>query len=275
MSLASRHCTFAFLFLLVALCAALRCPGQDFRIDTEVFVGDKKEPVAETLTLFSNGLVYDFIITGPEEITMLDLARGRLTLIDTTRRIKCGLATQDVLSYILAFDTHAAENGDPLFAFAASPKFETTVEEFAENGQQLVRLRLSGRPLTYEAVGRRPERPEAVRALRSFADWYARLNAMRPGNLPPGARIELNKALAERDLIPLEVTRTVAPASPLGGKVEFRSRHLLTWALSGEDRKKIDRAGTCLAAFQSVSFDKYRSPTAPPVAQTAAKKAGE
>ena len=117
------------------------------------------------------------------------------------------------------------------------------------------------------------DRPEVVAAFRYFADQFARLNALRPGNLPPGARLELNKALAERKLLPLEIARTIPPANPLvnplAKKLVVRSRHLPNWSLSGEDRKKIDRAGTYLAQFSSVSFEEYRSASGKPPEKTA------
>jgi hypothetical protein len=247
------------------LASALPAAAQEFRIDTELFVGKEREPAAETLTLFSGGLIYDFLLTKPEEITLFDPLRGRFTLLDPVRKIRSGVATQEVLEYMLALESHAVAAKDPLFSFAAKPAFTPNVEEYEENGQKLVRLTLTGKPLEYVAVARKPERPEAVRAVRSFSDWFARLNAMR-GNLPPGARMELNKSLAERDLIPLEITRTI------GGKV-VRSRHLVTWTLSGEDRKRIERAGTYLAEFQPVSFDEYRASAGGPASQTAAKQA--
>jgi hypothetical protein len=242
--------------------------AQDFRIDTEVFIGAEKEPAAETLTLFASGLVYDFLLGTEEEITLLDTQRGRLTLIDPVRKVKAGLATQDVLDYVLALESHAVASKQPLFAFAASPTFETAEQEVEQNGQKLMRLKFTGAPLVYEVLASRAHHPQAVVAYRSFADWHARLNALRPGNLPPGARLEVNKAMAEKHLLPLEVKRTIPAATPIGKTLEVRSRHLVNWSLSGEDRKRIDRAGTYLASFQQVSFDEYRSPAAKPAAKT-------
>jgi hypothetical protein len=243
------------ILLATTLCAAATpALAQEFRIDTEMFIGQEKEPAAETLTLFSNGIIYDFLLTRPEEITMFDPLRGRFTLLDPVRKIRCGLGTQEVLDYSLALETHAAESKDPLFMFAASPKFTTTAEEFEQNGQKLMRLVLAGKPLEYSVVARKPERPEAVRAIRNFTDWFARLNAMG-GHLPAAARLELNKAVAERDLVPLEVTLTV-------GKSVVRSRHLVTWTLSGEDRKRIERAGTLLAELKDVKYEAYRAAAA-------------
>ena len=244
-----------FLTLGFLIAAAAPALAQEFRIDTEMFLGDKKEPFAETLTLFSSGIVYDFLLTRPEEITMFDPLRGRFALLDPVRQIRCGISTQEVLDYSLALESHAAESKDPLFMFAASPMFTTTAEEFEQNGQKLLRLVLAGKPLEYSVVARKPDRPEAVPAIRNFTDWFARLNAMGPGSLPAAARLEVNKAVAERDLVPYEVTRTI-------GKSVVRSRHLVTWTLSGEDRKRIERAGTLLAELKDVKFEEYRAATA-------------
>jgi hypothetical protein len=252
-------------FALVALGGGV-APAQDFRVDTEVFIGKEKKPAAETLTLFANGQIFDFLLQEPEEITLLDPVRGRLTLLDTARQIKCSLNTQELLDLSLAFESQAGESKDALFSFAARPDFAISSEEVRENGQDLVKLSLVGKPLEYHAVGRRPERLEAVRSFRYFVDFMARLNSQRPGNLPAGARLELNKQLAERELLPVEITRTIPPSNPLTGKrIEVRSHHLVSWALSGEDRKRIDRAGTYLAEFRPVGFEEYRRATAQPV----------
>ena len=259
----------AVVALLLAAAPIHPATGQEFRIDTEIFVGEEKEPAAETLTIFAQGIVYDFLLTGPEEITLLDTVRGRFTLLDPARKIKCSLSVQDVLQQSLSLEALAAESKDSLFAFAAAPQFESAAEETTENGQPVVRLSFVGRPLEYAVVARPSDRPDIVTAFRYFADQFARLNALRPGHLPPAARLEVNKALAERKLLPLEITRTISPANPLGKKLVVRSRHLANWSLSGEDRKKIDRAGTYLAEFSSIGFDEYRSGSAQPPQKTA------
>jgi hypothetical protein len=250
---------------------AAPAPAQDFRIDTEIFVGDDKEPAAETLTIFAQGMIYDFLLTEPAEMTMLDTVRGRFTLMDPARRVKCGLGTLEVHDQTLALATHATQSRDALFAFAAKPQFETKVEDYEENGQLLTRIMLKGKPLEYAIVAREPERPEAVTAFRYFADEFAQLNSLRAGNLPAGARLEVNQALFDRKLIPVEVTRTISASNPLGKKIVVKSRHLVNWSLSGEDRKKIDRAGTALAEFKSVSFEEYRASAGKPAGNVAKK----
>ena len=123
----------------------------------------------------------------------------------------------------LALDAHAAEDKDRLFAFCALPKFDITEKPVEENGLSLIEVTLAGKPLSYVARGIKPQQAEATRAYRQFADWCARLNATRGGNLPPGARLALNQALADRDLVPLQITRTIPAAGPFGKKLEVRS----------------------------------------------------
>jgi hypothetical protein len=231
--------------------------GQDFRVDTEVFFGQEKQPAVEALTIFSDGRVYDFLLS-QQEIVVFDPPRGQFTLLDETRRVKATVTTQDLMEVTLELESHAAKGKNALLAFAARPTFETTSEEVKENGQDLVRLTLAGKPLEYVALGMKPQRPEAARLYRYFADWYARLNATRPPNLPAGARLALNEELAKRELLPREIIRTITPANPLAKKEEIKSQHLVNWVLAGEDRKKIERAHDAMATFQPVSYDEFR-----------------
>ena len=78
-------------FITLAFCAAFAggnvALAEEFRVDTDVYLeGEGKEPIAETLTLFSNGLIYDFILTGSEEITIFDVDRGHIVMLDTDGR---------------------------------------------------------------------------------------------------------------------------------------------------------------------------------------------
>jgi hypothetical protein len=234
--------------------------GQDFRVDTEVFFDQQKTPGLETLTIFTGGRVFDFVLTEPREVAIYDPQRGLFTLLNEKKQIQSRVNAQDLLEFTENLKTEALKRKDALLNFAAQPEFETTFEEITQNGQPLVRVKLTGKPLEYVILGQKPERPEAVQMYRHFADWFARLNATSPGNLPPGARLVLNQTLADRELMPLEITLTIHPTKALGKKNEFKSRHLVNWTLSGEDHKKIEQAGDWLAKFRTVSFDEYRKP---------------
>ena len=88
--------------------------GQDFRVDTEVFLGQEKQPALETLTIFTAGTVFDFVLTEPREVAVLDSQRGRFTLLDEARRIQARVSTQDLLEFVHNLETEALKRKEPL-----------------------------------------------------------------------------------------------------------------------------------------------------------------
>ncbi len=247
--------------------------GLEFRVDTELFRSDDKKPILEQLTIFTaDGTVYDFSLTTPKETMVFDPRNGRFTLLEETRQVKAIVTTQELINFALALENEAAKEHDPLFAFCASPHFETTDKDINHNGQPMTELRLAAKPLSYTAIGLKAEKPDAAKAYRHFADWCARLNSSRGGNLPSNARLVLNDKLAERALLPFEVTRTIPATKPLGKKLDLKSKHLVNWALADTDRKKIEAASDMIAKFPVVSYQEYLSggaKAAPPPANQA------
>ena len=248
--------------------------AQDFRVDTEVFVGKEKEPIAETLTIFSGGRVYDFLIGGSQEITIFEPAAGKFSLLDPERKLRCTIASQEVLDYVLELNKAAVAQKVALFSAAADPQFEAKEEEEQDEEQKKktgrTRVTLTNKSIIYTAVGKQPAQVATVDSFKQFADWYARLNAIRGGgNLPPGARLALNRELAERKLLPDEITRVTIQPGLREKRLEVRSRHLFNWALSVADRQRIEQAGDWLANFQAVSFSEFRTlPGNPPAEKT-------
>src|SRR5688572_23567005 len=165
--------------------------AQEFRVDSEVFHGEEKQPLVATLTIFTKGVAYDFQLTEPREITIFDPTRGRFTMLDVARRIKTDVSTEDLLQYSLDLETQAAESKNALLVFAARPQFDTKIQEVVEDGQKRTRFSFTGKPLEYVVVGQSPPEPEMARIYRNFADWSARLNATRPDSLPANARLVL------------------------------------------------------------------------------------
>jgi hypothetical protein len=252
MPVMTRCFAIAMTFLTLGHAARVAVHAEEFRVETEVFVGHQDEPIAENVTLFSSGLVYDFPLVGPEEITVFDPSRGRFVLLDGQRKVKTTLTTDELLKFAAAMKVQA-HGMDGVVAFAANPRFEESLDE--ETGW----LSLAGNVITYRAKCTIPKIPSAVLGYQEFADWYARLNATRPGALPPFARMELNRAVAQRQQVPEEVELVVEPKHRfVGRKLVVRSRHIFNWRLSNTDRKRIDKAGTWMAEFQPISFRDYR-----------------
>jgi hypothetical protein len=250
--------------------AASSAQGLQFRVDTEIFKNDEKKPILEQLTIFADdGTVYGFILTSPPEVTVFDPRHGRFTLLDETRKVKAVVKTQELLDFTLDLQKHAANQRNALFAFCATPHFDTLATDIERQGQSMTELRLVGKPMSYTVLGVKPPEADAVKAYRHFADWCARLNSTRGGNLPSGARLELNRELAERGLLPFEIVRRIPASTPLGKDFDLKSEHRVNWALCGEDQRKMERAGDMMAKFEMVSYVDYCAPDSKPAAQVA------
>ncbi len=222
--------------------------GQDFRVDTDVYLGDEVETFSEHLTLFRGGVVYDFTVKGVEEITILNLQSGEISLLDVKRQKRADLTTKELLDFsahIKAIGT--SNNAEDLVA----PKFEIKFDDTQKT------LELISRRITYRATGFKPSDASVATRYREFTDWYARLNSMRPPNPPHFGRLELNSELADRGLLPQDIERTVELGRLFGKPQKARSHHVIGSAISGTDRRRIDEAGGYLVSFAKVSPAEY------------------
>jgi hypothetical protein len=247
----------AFASLVCGFALARFTAAQDFRVETEVYLDQAREPAYESLTLFTGDVIYDYLLAPDEEsttfdireTTMFDIRRGKLVLLDPRRQVKTSLTTEQLAEFSAAIKQRGTAQGPPdLF----QPVFETSFD--AEQN----RLTLASDRLTYSAKAVPARHESGAHRYRQFADWYARLNAIRPGNVPPFGRLELNQALAERGLIPQEIERTVVVDRPVADKTRYaKSKHTVTWLISGTDQGRIDQTGHDLAKFQEVAPSEY------------------
>jgi hypothetical protein len=227
----------------------------EFRIKTQIFVGDEKEPISEATTLFHDGVVYDFL-TKPEQTAVFRKAAGdkpgRFILLDTPHGIQTEISTDELSGLITKLRAWAGKNDNAYLQFSANPKFE---ESFEADKSKLV---LASHIETYTVTTTRSEHSEAIAEYREFLDWYTRLNALLSAvPMPPEPRLRLNAALARRNVIPLkvELSRT--------GEEPMRAEHDFTWRLSREDHDRIDDANNSRTAFRMVSNDEYRKTIRP------------
>ena len=226
--------------------------GEDLRIETRIYVEGEEQPVAENLTLFHLGVVYDFLDTAPRETAVYNSQQGYFTLLDPQRKVKTRIEEKTLLEFIAGVRV-AALKGDELVKEAAQPRFEVDYDE------RLSQVRLQGQALGYTAQGRPFPTENAARQYRQYADNYTRLNATRPGALPPFARLQLNRELAAKRLYPTQVELSTRTGRGLRSSEQtIRSEHAVTWRLSRDDLNRISTAGRQMAQFEAVGFPQYR-----------------
>jgi hypothetical protein len=226
--------------------------AEDFRISTEIYVGDKKKdekPVSKTTTLFHSGVVYDFL-DKPEQTAVFRKPgggkAGRFILLDKERRVRTELSTDQLAGAMNKITNWAARERDPFLKFAANPQFEETFDR--STGQLL----LASHEMSYTIKTEPADAPEALSEYREFLDWYARLNTLLHAGPPPGPRLRVNAALANYRVVPVSVELARA-----GEKEKLRAEHEFTWLISKQDMAKIDDACAALAAYRSVTNEEY------------------
>ena len=77
-------------------CASLVSPTSSlaqFRIETEVYLGESSDPVSQNLTIFDKHMVYDFQMSNeaqpkPVEVVIYDMREKYFILVDTKRNVR-------------------------------------------------------------------------------------------------------------------------------------------------------------------------------------------
>ena len=226
--------------------------AQRFRIDTDVFQEGVNPPISQNITLFLEGMVYDFMMTGPnKEIAIFDIKEGLFVLLDPVQKVRATLKKQDIRDINLSIRLQGSKRDRAFF----TPQFEQHYD------QQTGWLTLKNRRITYRVRGEMPTTAGPIAQYRLFADWYAKLNATKLGTMPPFPRLALNQAIEAYRIIPEEVQLTIEPGSRKERKLQVRSKHLVTWELSNKDFENIQRAHKFWKDFKSVQLKEYRRHT--------------
>jgi hypothetical protein len=224
--------------------------SEDFRMQTSVFVGNSSAPAVSSLTMFNGTTIYDFIENESEfgEITVFDVKRGRFVLLDPHRKVKTTL-TKDFLVQFL--DQVLSQTSSTALTKYVQPKLQY------EFNLSMKTVRVTSDHLTYQATGISPKFDSSIQRYRHFADWVARLNSTRIGNLPPYSRFELNRLMAKQKLMPKSIKRTLMLDEVGLRKQIVRSEHAINWQLTNTDRKRISQTGDQMATFKEVSADEF------------------
>ncbi|MBP88960.1 MAG: hypothetical protein CMJ64_19980 [Planctomycetaceae bacterium] len=243
------------LAVAIPLMIATTTAAQDFRMETDVVVGKEPKPVAQNLTLFTGNLVYDFALGSADElaireVTILNTQKSSIVLMDLTRKIRTEVSTDTLLRFTVRIRKIALEKRNGAVAL----DFQTQSDNKAKT------VALTSERVTYIVSARETQQPDAVTRYREFADWYAQLNAMRPGNLPPFGRLQLNRELASRQWLPETITRTVVIDKLRRRRQELRSKHIVAWQLTNTDRRRINDAAGYQVGFQRVTLEDYLQP---------------
>ncbi len=217
---------------------AVAPPTAAFRVATDIYFGSQKEPAQQTLTLFSSGVAYDISHDDPNQITMVDVARDRIVLLNKQLQTQTTIDLKELRQYIASARKQAETTKLASYLIGAD-QIEVT-NNVVSVGDGVLR---------YQATLQQPREEEMAVQYGQAADALILLNGWRSG-VPPYARLSLNRVVAEQKSLPEEITRTASNDSQ---SEVVRCRLHTNWRLSKDDEKKIADIGTMLVTFQNVS----------------------
>ncbi len=219
-------------------------PG--FRIDTDIHFANEKEPSKQSLTLFSEGVYYDFSKDDTTAITMIDPQRNRIILLDGKRNIQTTIDMADLSKFV---------ETAKLQANTADLKLLLKASEQVKFDDQASTCTVGIKQISYVATTQKPPESTIAQQYADFANWSARLNAVYPPQRPPYVRMRLNDELGNRGFLPAEIEITTTLAS--GKPTTARCRLLALWLLSRDDHAAIKSVGEKLAKYSKLDPNKY------------------
>ena len=214
--------------------------AKDFVVETQVRDLADDRSVEIVVTVFTGSIAVDYLATQPQDVTVFDFGRQCAWRLDPATKTKQWLSF-DLLARLTEEATLRAVRLPPEVQFAAQPDFES--RRWNPENQ---RLRLEHDLLTYEAKLDVSADPDQVARFRAFADWSARLNTLRPG-LPPTARLELNREIAIRDAVPVQVR--VRRKLPSGITQSLVADHHFRTELTPGERRQMNQVSQRLAEY--------------------------
>lgn len=231
----------------------------ELRVESDLFSAGGDEPIARSLTLFHQGVAWDFLeivdadtkTAAIGEIVLHDPARERVLVIDPVRHVKTQVDMIRLERLSVSLAKWARSNDDRLVRWAGGPDFTAGFTEEDE------RIELVGPRVRYAVAYEEAPCPEAAGNYRRFADTAILLKAlMQPGGIPPFPRLAVNRRLEDAGAIPSEVTLEIEPRLiGIAGRPErLRCVHKVHPRLLGGDFERIEDAQGHVAAAEAVDL---------------------
>lgn len=248
----------AFRGLLVLAITTLSLPSicaQDFKIVSQIYGARDSAPIAQNLTLFSNGLAFDFQMEGTEikpgsEIVIYDSRQRTLVLLNPSRKTRLDLS--DIRLLKIVDGVRKETELDNRTSFLVNDDYREELDLAAG------RVTVASPNITYRAQGTQPKEVGNMPLYFQFLDSLTNSMATDPGKVPPFARIRLNRAIKRLGWFPSEVQFTAEQNSLFKEPLSMKSKHQMFDGLSDLDRARIKQAKSDWGQFKLVDLAEFR-----------------
>ncbi len=241
---------FAIRLLVVVLSASLAgiASAQDLRVYTTVRNLTDKRPnppvLAESLTLFHGGRVYDYM-ENVGEVVIFEPLESKFTILGPDY-----IGTTVTFAEIQQFLNKSRSEAERVLAEMQSDPSSKRLAaalraQFSPKFSEQLRvdsIKLAGESLIYDITTAPAPKDAAWEKYLDYADWAARLNfVLHPKSLYPDPRLEANNALRKARRLPV----IVELAGRLDDReIRLRAEHRYGWELQSIDRQFIDQWNT-------------------------------
>ena len=255
--------TFALL-MVFAFCH--HAAGQHFKIESQIYVGGEDQPSSSNVTMFSDGLVFDFQTKGTQsnEVTILQPKQHQIILLDRLRRMK--LVLDDVQLIKMADALRRDTTQDKTAGFLVNERFEETLS--LNNGAAT----LKSPTITYSLRGNRPANLKVFPIYANFIESFTRMQVSDPHAFSPFPRMRLNETIRKLGWIPSEVKVTFEPNALMKQGLTATSKHTYIEGLSSTDLEKIAEIKTEWLNFEAVDLYEFRHLKKPTIGEKMARR---
>ncbi|QDV41975.1 hypothetical protein Enr13x_18180 [Stieleria neptunia] len=219
-------------------------PGEAFQVTVEVFevLGNEKLQLQDRhLLLFKGGKAYDFGLTEPRDVTLIDPVNSQVILLSRVDHVKATITHQEIVTAAARFRLFATNEG---LETRLGIDAETTKEANQDN-----RYSIEFGDYHYSVTTAEPSMAAQPHRFAEFTDWVARVNLVRKLGTPPFARINLGNTIAADGLIPQTVTLTLK--SQTRSRI-FVSSYKFKPGLSKESQQRLDEVAGMLTLYRDV-----------------------
>ena len=242
------------LAVLAFMCANATVVGQEFKIETAIYAGDEKLPVAQNVTLFQNDLVVDLktdFANPPNVIAtkIYDARQKTVALLDHVRSIRLEVSDNRLLQMVDGLRRDISQKEDLQFLINESFKESASVDAG--------KIMLTSPTINYQVEGKRPKNGNYLRRHGEFLDIFTRLSASDPSGFPPFARLRLNESIKKMGWIPTSVSIQMKTNALMPRGLKMKSTHTLIDGLSKADITKIDAAKKQWVSYPAVGLLKF------------------
>ncbi len=240
--------------------------AQQFKIESQIYVGGEDQPSSSNVTMFSDGLVFDFQSKGTQshEVTILQPKQHRTILLDRLRQMK--LVLDDVQLIKMADALRRETSQDERAGFLVNERFEEAIQ--FDNGAAT----LKSPTITYTVRGNRPTDLKVFPIYSNFIEAFTRLQVSDPHAFSPFPRMRLNETIRKLGWIPSEVTVTFEPNPLLKQGLTATSKHTFISQLSAADQAQIAEVKAEWLNFESVDLYEFRRLKKPTALQRVANR---